>query len=263
MKPTDLHACTVIDIHNHVWAKDGELDRDRAMSLLKAADCLGIDTVCVSLPLMTESPTPEEFRQANDMVFEALEMSDTFRGFCFVNPGYAEESVAELERCIVRHRMVGVKLYHQYRICDPALRPVMDYAAELGVPVLMHAAKLRDSANVARQPRVSHAEHFLKAAHMFPNTTLIQAHIGGGGDWEWNLRVLEAMPASAKYFIDISGSVVDAGIIRKTVATLGADRVLFATDGIMEEGIGKLLEAGLSEEQLQHILSRNAERILF
>jgi hypothetical protein len=42
---------------------------------------------------------------------------------------------------------------------------------------------------------------------MFPDTTLIQAHIGGGGDWEWNLRVLETCPTNV--YIDTSGSVID------------------------------------------------------
>ncbi len=251
-----------VDFHNHVWARDGTLNREDARWLLDAADILGIDRVCVSLPLMTDSPTPAEFRACNDVVREAMSFSDRFLGFCFVNPGYAEESLAEMERCIVRGGMIGVKLYHQYLICDPALRPVMDYATALGVPVLMHAGKVMDSASRQQQPRLSHAGHFLKAVEMFPETILVQGHIGGGGDWEWNLRTLEALKPSANYYLDTSGSVIDAGIVRRTVATLGEDRVLFATDMSFEEGVGKILDAGLSDEQLQKIFSGNFHRIL-
>jgi predicted TIM-barrel fold metal-dependent hydrolase len=156
--------------------------------------------------------------------------------------------------------MAGVKLYHQYLICDPAQRPVMETAAELGVPVLMHAGKCTDPATSAAQPRLSSAEHFLKALKMFPDTMLIQGHIGGGGDWEWNLRELEKISGD-NYFIDISGSVIDAGIVRKTVAAVGANRVLFATDMSLEEGVGKVMDAGLSTAILRKIFSGNMKRI--
>jgi len=251
-----------VDFHNHVRAEEGKLNREEARWLLDAADILGIDKVCVSLPLTTDSPTPAEFRACNDVVFEAMAFSDRFLGFCFVNPGYADESLAEMERCIVRGGMVGLKLYHQYLICDPALRPIMAYAATLGIPVLMHAGKVMDSVSLRQQPRLSHAGHFLKAVEMFPETTLVQGHIGGGGDWEWNLRTLEALKPSAKYYLDTSGSVIDAGIVHKTVATLGEDRVLFATDMSFEEGVGKILDAGLSDGQLQKVFSGNFHRIL-
>ncbi len=253
-----------VDAHNHVWGfsggPQGKLDRSRTERQIENSRFYDLHKLCVSVPLNSDSPTPEEFRASNDIVMEAMKFSEIFMGFCFLNPGYARESLAEIDRCIVRGGMSGIKLYHQYLICDPALRPVMDYAAELGVPVLMHAGKLNH--HPESQPRLSNAEHFLKAVRMFPQTTLIQGHIGGGGDWEWNLRVLEALDESAKYYIDTGGSVVDAGIVRRTVAALGEDRVLFATDGNLEAGVGKVLDAGLSEKQLRKVFSANLYKIL-
>lgn len=262
MKITSCKKFLPVDFHSHVHGKKGKLDRENAKSVKEAMETIGIDKACVSYPLNSDSPTPDEFRACNDVVFEAMKFSRHFLGFCFVNPGYARESLAEMERCIVRGGMIGVKLYHQYFICDPALQPFMEYAAKLGVPVLMHAGKVTDAATLHRQPRLSNSGHFLKAAKMFPQTILVQGHIGGGGDWEWNLRALEALAGSAKFYIDTSGSVIDAGIVQRTVATLGEDRVLFATDLSFEEGVGKVLDAGLSEKQLQKIFSRNFNRIL-
>ncbi len=187
-------------------------------------------------------------------------MSERFVGFCFVDPHFPDEAAAEIERCVVRHGMAGIKLYHQFFICDDAQKPIMDKAAELGVPVLMHAGKCTDPATIAAQPRLSHAGHFLEALKKFPATMLIQAHIGGGGDWEWNLRMLEGID-SDHYFIDISGSVIDAGIVRRTIETVGVDRVLFATDMSLEEGVGKLLAARPSHEELMKICSGNWNRI--
>ena len=262
MKIANYQKFRPVDFHNHVRGKNGKLDRENAISVKEAAETIGIDKVCVSFPLLSDSPTPDEFRACNDVVFEAMKFSKCFLGFCFVNPGYARESLAEMERCIVRGEMIGVKLYHQYFICDPALHPVMEYAAKLGIPVMMHAGKATDPVTLKRQPRLSNAGHFLKAVKMFPQTILVQGHIGGGGDWEWNLRTLEAFARSAKFYIDTSGTVIDAGMIQRTVATLGEDRVLFATDWSFEEGIGKILDAGLSEKQLQKIFSGNFNRIL-
>jgi len=194
------------------------------------------------------------------VVLEAMALSPRFLGFCFLNPGYAREALAEMERCIVQGGMVGVKLYHQYLVCDPAQTPVMERAAELGVPVLMHAGRVMDAANRARQPRLSHAGHFVRAARMFPDTQLIEGHIGGGGDWEWNLRTLEDSPPNVH--IDISGSVIDSGIVDRTVAAMGVERVLFATDGILEEGVGKVLAARLEEADRKRIFADNARALL-
>ena len=248
-----------IDAHNHVRGRDGTLDKDDAERVLEAAARLDIDMLCISRPLTSDAPKPDEFRASNDIVLQAMELSDRFLGFCFVNPGYAREAVAEIERCVTQCGMVGVKLYHQYTVCDPAQRPVMECAAALGVPVLMHAGKATDADSIPSQPRLSHAAHFVEAARAFPDTTLIQGHIGGGGDWEWNLRILEQRPNT---YIDSSGSVVDADIVTRTVAALGADRVLFATDGSFEEGIGKVLDADLTDTDRDLVFAGNLKRLL-
>ncbi|HIE11616.1 MAG TPA: hypothetical protein EYP62_08380, partial [Kiritimatiellae bacterium] len=125
---------------------------------------------------------------------------------------------------------------------------------------LMHAGKVMDTANRARQPRLSNAAHFVKAGTMFPETKLIQGHIGGGGDWEWNLRVLEESPPNV--YIDTSGSVIDAGIVDRTVATMGVERVLFATDGSLEEGVGKVLEADLDKVDRARIFAGNVRGLI-
>lgn len=258
-----------IDAHFHVHDADpaagfsrstGKLDRRRAEQSLQHAEKLGIGFLCTSFPLTSESPTPEEVRSANDLIFEAMKLSERYLGFCFLNPGYACESLEEIKRCIVDGGMVGIKLYHQYRICDPALTPVMGRAADLQVPVLMHAGRGMDTETRTQQPRLSDSAHMVRAAAMFPDTILIQAHIGGGGDWEWCLRHLESRPPNL--YIDSSGSVVDSGIVDKTVAAVGLDHVLFATDMSMEEGVGKVLDADLTDEQRDRIFAGNLKDIL-
>lgn len=256
--PSRFHA---VDMHNHLWAgaQSGLVDSAALERLLRAADLLGIDRIGISNPITSETVTGAEIKLANDVTLDAMKQSKRFFGFAFVDPRDPKAAVAEIDRC-VKLGMVGVKLYHQLLVCDEGQRPVMDAAANWGIPVLMHAGKVTDPDTIARQPRLSHAGHFLKALEMFPDTTLIQAHIGGGGDWEWNLRVLNGID-SDRYFIDLGGSVCDAGIVRRTVDAVGASRVLFATDMSMEEGVAKLAAARLGELELEQILSGNWRRI--
>lgn len=252
----------VIDAHNHVGpGPDGALNIERTDDLLQGCARLGIDRICVSRPFTDSQVTPEQFKAGNEVIWQAMQYSPRFLGFCFVDAHFPDASRAEIEHCIVTRKMVGIKLYHQFLICADEQRPIMEKAAELGVPVLMHAGKCTDPATMAAQPRLSHADHFREALHKYPDTLLIQGHIGGGGDWEWNLRALEGID-SDNYYIDLSGSVIDAGMIRRCVDTVGCERVLFATDGSLEEGVGKMLAAGLSDSELRLICSGNFARIL-
>lgn len=257
--PDELAA---IDAHNHVRAgADGKLDVGRAEALLQGCSRLGIDRIAVSVPYTDSVVAPERYRVGNEVVWQAMQHSPRFIGFCFVDAHDPTAALAEIEHCIVERKMAGVKLYHQFFVDADEQRPVMEKAASLGVPVLMHAGKCTDPATMAAQPRLSNAGHFRAALEKYPETILIQGHIGGGGDWEWNLRTLEGID-SGNYYIDLSGSVIDAGIVRRSVDTVGCERLLFATDGSLEEGVGKLLAAGLSMREMRLICHDNFARIM-
>ena len=101
--------------------------------------------------------------------------------------------------------------------------------------------------------------HFAGAARRYPEAMLICAHIGGGGDWERQLKGLREAPS---VFVDTGGSVIDAGMLERCVRELGIDRLLFACDGSMERGLGKILDAGLTEAQRAKLYSANFLNIL-
>lgn len=253
--PQKYHA---VDVHTHINLMPGchytQLQKTEALAMLSDGDRLGIEKFCISLPAITRSVPPENFRKYNDIVVEAMQLSSRFTGFCFIDPGYTREACDEIRRCIRDGEMAGVKLYHQYRIDDPVFDPIFKLCEELDCPVLMHAVK------GSQPPTLSNAEHFLTACRRFPGVRFLQGHIGGGGDWEWTLRVLEN--STPNHYIDTSGSVIDSGMIKRTVEVMGSDRVLFATDMFIAEGVGKLLDAGLDEESMKKICSENAVKLL-
>lgn len=264
--PQEYHA---IDMHNHVWLSGPALEKSSGAEGLDTAYCdgvianadrYGIEKLAVSCPITLPDVTPEKMRYVNDAVLEAVRRyPDRLFGFCFVDAAFATESVAEIERCAAAG-MKGIKLYHQHTLDDEIQRPVMECAARLGLPVLMHSGKVRDMQNFQSQKNISHAEHFLNALEKFPETIFIHAHIGGGGDWEWTLRVLSGL-RNPRYFIDISGSVCDAEIVRRTIDGVGLESVLFATDMSFAESTAKVLNSGLSGTELQKILHDNWMKI--
>ena len=71
---------------------------------------------------------------------------------------------------------------------------------------------------------------------------LICAHVCGGGDWEWTIKALRGTPS---VFLDLSGSVTDAGVVEMAAKVLGVDRLLFGCDMSMTAGIGRIRAAEL------------------
>jgi len=248
----------IVDCHGHC-SVDGSCWVS-ADDLVKGMDLYGIDVTCCSAPITSGEASPSLVRQTNDLVLASMKRHpDRIWGYCFVNPGFGEDSLREMERCVLGEGMIGVKLYHQYKIDDPVQFPVIERCIEWNVPILMHAGFPSAPELRERQPRLSRASDFVNAAHRYPEALLICAHIGGGGDWERQLKGLREAPS---VYLDTGGSVIDAGMIERCVRELGAERLLFACDGNAARGLGKILDAKLSRRQREAILGRNALKLL-
>ncbi|HHW09566.1 MAG TPA: amidohydrolase [Firmicutes bacterium] len=247
-----------IDVHAHVLpGEEGLRQSDR---LVAVADKLGITELWCSAPIAGgRMASPEEIRRNNDGVIAAMRRHPRrIRGLCFVIPGYYTEAIAEVERCLAAG-MIGIKLYNQYKIHDPAVWPIIKLAAERRIPVLEHCAHLTGK-TLAEQPLTSDGADMARISERFPDAILINAHIGGGGDLEWSLRALR--DASPNLYVDVSGSNLEDGQIEMAVAELGASRVLFATDSTMEGCVGKVIGARLSRKEKEMIFRLNAADIL-
>jgi predicted TIM-barrel fold metal-dependent hydrolase len=253
----------VYDCHMHVYGaapgRDGALDEAHCDRVIEANDLLGIDISCAADGRLTGDLKYEDFHRGNDRVNLAMARHPgRFLGWCFINPG-DPRALEEMDQRIRDEGFIGVKMYNQYRINAPEVAPVLERVSEWQVPVLMHAGRCMDADTQQRQPFISQADHFVEAARQFPEAILIEAHIGGGGDWEWPLKHLREAPSVC---LDISGSVVDEWMMDRTVAALGIDRVLFATDMTFEGSVGKALDADLDDEAFSKLMGRNFAAIL-
>ena len=243
---------TVINWHEHVWPDSkGQLDEKLCDELVENAKMTYMDKLLCSVPVLRGNPTPDRVKACNNILAKAMKKYPGFiKGMAFVNPGYVKESIYEIDRCINELGMVGIKLYNQYFISDPVVRGIIEKCIDLDIPILEHAGKVMFEPQ--SQPFISDGTHFAKIAPEYPEAVFIEAHIGGGGDWHWSLKAISDCP---NVYTDISGSVHDDTIIEETVRLMGADRILFGTDGSISAGIGKLLAADISEKDKITILN--------
>ena len=248
----------VISWHEHVFQTEpGVLDEHHCDMFVDGSKRLGFDKILCSLPLPADPKCPpEDFICANNVVKIAMDRYPGFiEGMAFVNPGYFREASNEVRRCVEDLGMRGVKLYHHYFIDDPAVFPLIETCIDLDVPILMHAGKACNFNYHMEQPRLSGGVEFANVAKRYPEATFLQGHIGGGGDWQWHLNVLEDVP---NVYLDISGSVYDSPMIEHCVKQLGAERLLFATDESLFSSVGKILGANITEQEKKTILEGTA-----
>ncbi|MBT3342540.1 MAG: amidohydrolase [Gemmatimonadetes bacterium] len=247
-----------IDCHMHVRGRGADWSWDHNDRIIEAADALGIEKLAVSIPVMRGMPDYATVRRANDDVITAMKQyPERILGYSYIVPGQ-RESLDEISRCLDAG-MIGIKLYNQYKIWDPAVHPVLERAIDEAVPVLEHAGHPTTRDFREQQPNISDAADFVRAAALYPECMLIEGHIGGGGDWEWSIKQLRLAPS---VYLDTSGSIVDDGMVEMCVRELGADRLLFATDMTMEGGVGKILGAELTSSQQEKIFWKNFQKIL-
>lgn len=254
-----FRANPVTDWHEHGntgTMKPGE-GLDMIDALIRGMDDCGIDRTAISRPIAGGAHvTPEAVAAANDYVGQAVQRyPDRLRGLPYVDPVHGKYAVEEIDRCRRAWGAVGVKLYNQYTMDDDMQDPIIEYCIEHDMFILMHAGHLTRFPN--DQPYITGSDHMAKAAKKYPEAVLQMAHITGGGDWSWQLRGIEDCP---NVFVDISGSVRDAGVLEALVKTIGAERVLFGTDYSFSTAIARLLGAKISDEEKLTIMDNPAYR---
>ncbi|HOJ12171.1 MAG TPA: amidohydrolase family protein [Clostridiales bacterium] len=242
----------VVNWHEHVQSdKNKRLDCQQLDSLVRDSELVGIDINVVSRPYATKHFGPEVMEFNNNIVAEAMSLyPGKIQGFAFIDPIHGKYAVREIDRCVQELGMIGVKLYDQFTLCDDMQNPIIERCIELDIPILMHAGKACQ--HPLKKPLESDSTHFIAAAKKYPEAVFIMGHIGGGGDWNWQLKGMEKFN---NVFTDISGSVHDDMLIEETVRVMGANRVLFATDGSFSSSIGKLLDADINDEDKKIIMN--------
>jgi predicted TIM-barrel fold metal-dependent hydrolase len=246
------------DLHTHFAGVPGNTPDERAAHLIEFADRMGVDRTCIYMGMSTIAvPTPAEFRKQNDAVLEALEhWGQRLFGFVYLNPKYVDESLAELERCVAKGPMVGVKLWVAHRANHAELDPIIKRATELKAVVFQHTW-LKVQGN---DPGESTPMELMELAARHPEASIICGH--SGGDWERGLRVIRPYK---NVCTDLAGSDPCAGFTEMAVRELGAERVIYGSDAggrSFASQLAKVTGADVPEEAKKLILGENLKRLL-
>jgi len=258
----------IIDFHTHFYPDTvaekavkyvatlgliAETDGTRA-GLEKSMEAAGVD-VSVGMPIVNK---PENSRSINE--FALKNNRGKVKMFGSVHP--AEPDVADTLKRISGEGLYGVKVHPEYQnfnFNDPPIYRVAEKCAELGLPLLTHAGS-----DIAYPPPYrSNPESLLKLHRAIPELKFICAH---GGSLDMFDEVEKFLLGSGVY-IDISIAIfrLSAARMAAMIRRHGADRVLFATDspwGSQKDTLEKFRLLGLSEEENEKILHRNAETLL-
>jgi len=255
--------CPALDVHVHPLHGFGPYAvssvQEDADQLAAAAQRAGVEKMCLFSvhPSSAREPTGEQCREANDYVLRMRDAKpETFLPFCYVSPSFPEEAVAEVERCVAGERMVGIKLWVARRATDPGLDPILERAAELGVPVLQHAWRK----TVGQLEGESYPADVADLGTRHPKARIIMAHLNGV-----NPRGIEDVVECPNVVVDTSGGDPEGGIVEWAVSRLGPERVVYGSDApIRHFGVtlSKVLGADLPAKVKRDILWNNAARLL-
>jgi uncharacterized protein len=233
------------------------------------ADRLGIGTMQISEPVTNFSGNdpegPDQVRKNNDRVLNAMKKyPDRFVGFFTLNPRYQKESLEELKRCIDLG-MAGYKGYTQVKVNDPLYYPIIEKLTDHKMIVFMHAfcqlgmGGYRMKYDVGILPNTTIPEDMVDVAKRYPEAMFHFAHIGGGGDWEYECKSFKDYP---NIYVDTAGSNNEENMIDFAIRYLGEDRLFFGTDGCYHANVGKILASNATEAQKKKIFFENYNNML-
>ncbi len=239
----------IIDSHTHVdeilawgWVDPPEV-------LIPLLDEAGIDQAVIMTYRDAVGPDDPAISYIHDVI---TRYPERLIGYVRINPN-APGAMEALDQSLGRG-FKGLKLhpvsYVGFPYAEAALK-LMRRAAEYNAPVLFHTG---DEA-------MALPEEVAEAARLCPETIIIMAHMGGYFHCEAALQAAVELP---NVMVDTSGCPYP-WMIKRLVETIGAERVLFASDGpgcLPALEVEKVHLAGLLPEDEALVFAGNIQRIL-
>ena len=181
---------------------------------------------------------------------------------------FTPEFLAELEDYVTAGKVRGLKLYPGYQPfypADPKWRPAYEFAAEHGIPVMIHTG---DTYTPKGRLKYAHPLHVDDAAVDFPDVRFVICHIGN----PWIRDCMEVVYKNANVYTDISGLVLGdfsdrfEQYMRKQLQEMllfgvEPDSVLYGTDwpiSSMESYLEFMKDLAAPEREKRKIMSDNA-----
>jgi predicted TIM-barrel fold metal-dependent hydrolase len=240
----------IIDAHLHVD------DVPALGGQLEAAECVRrMDEAGIELGvIMTIVDAPEVNPDAIDLIARACAaFPRRLEAFARIHPWYGDEALALLERAFALG-FKGLKLHPVTTIAHPAgdeTLALIRAAAAHRAPTLFHCGDEPLTTPLA----------IACAAEACPEATIVLGHMGGYFHVDEAIETAERHP---NLVLETSAMPYPAKV-REAVERLGAERVLYASDGPAcspRIEVEKVRLAGLEPDAERLVLGENARRIL-
>lgn len=239
----------IIDTHAHLDEVESFGWKDTPEELLRLMDDTGIEKTVVTT--YADEPGPEDGVSRLREYVSAH--PNRFIGFPRMDPRWGQEAIDTFERMIVEEGMGGLKLHPVSNLSSPYASftlDIMDKAAELGVPVLIHSG----DENFCLPRQLGYAAERTDA-------TIIMAHCGGF----FNAASCVEVAAEHDNIVLESSAFPYPSVLQEAVDTLGADRVVYGSDmppANPHVELKKIEVLDLTDEQRRKILYDNAVELL-
>jgi len=256
----------LIDSHVH-FGTMGRFDLSQR-DLIHAMDKYGVDFGIVSNlegaefdselnPIQGESLVPQLEVNARTLAF-VKRYPERLKGLFWLKPhteGYAED----VEAFMLQHseHFSGFKahpFHSKLRFTEPEYRPYMELAREHDLVFVVHTAK----------DEYSRMNHVYDVAKLHPDVDFVMVHMGMFTDHKQAAELIAELP-------NLYGDTawVDAEAVLDAVDVCGSEKILFATDAIVDgidtyakhENLLTAISTQLDREDAENILWRNAARL--
>lgn len=246
------------DVHCHLTTPGRTID-ERMARMMELAERVDIERIVLSmgLPPLITNPTPDQLRRKNDDTIEALtHWHHKAFGLCYVSGEHVEESLQEIERCIVKGPLIGIKLWVAKRCNTPEVETLARRAAELKGLIFQHTW-LKTAGN---PPGESTPMDMAELAGRMPDVPMLCVHTGG--NWELGIR---AVRPHKNLYVEIAGSNPTAGFVEMAVREVGAERVIYGSDAAgrsFASQTSKVVGAQVPDAAKRLIASENLKRLI-
>ena len=273
-----------------------ELAEKRVANMDKA----GIEIAVLSqtapgIQAIADSPEASAMaRYANDALYTAIQQQPRrFRGFAALNLQDMDAACAELKRCVSELGFVGALVNGSTQgeyLDNPRVDPLWSTLEQLDVPLYLHpglptnqpASMVEELDGATWGWSFDTATHALRLIvkgvfEKHPNAEVILGHMGE--NLPFYLWRLDSRYASTRYRNDIgttpsavfrrnfyitTSGVCDDAALQCSIATLGPERIMFATDYPYEdiELAGRWIEQATIDPIAKTMICRNTARTL-
>jgi predicted TIM-barrel fold metal-dependent hydrolase len=225
--------------------------RAEPRDLVHSMDIAGVKLACFShradtMPEIGARPAIEAVRA----------FPDRLRAYLWVNPHYPELVQRQLsEYDDYPDVYVGLKLHpdsHEVPLTDERYRRAFEFAEERGLMVLSHTYD---------GSKFNGAEQVRRAVEKYTNIRFLMGHCLKS-NWHEAAAIARDHP---HVYLELTGVLGQWGAVDILCTEAGSQKILFGTDLPIyghHQGIGNLLSADISDEDIHNICHRNAEKLL-